>query len=1789
MYRALLLAIAALSSNFVEAYDFASDGRYYYAVSEYSEALQLPEELIKSSSIEEGMYHGVKYLAIEVEKNLQNIDIDIETAILDEKPQLSIFINQRRALELYQSKPKVKSFEIKQTDLLSKSTYLDGKRSVRFFAKGDGVVRIPASSIISSLPDFEGSNYGELTLYANGKVKPYYFTGGDSDLSSNDFIYFKGEIVSGDSTYFHFYAPHTTYYLVQNAKDQPQRLEDITSMSSNGLRRPETVRIERHYENDVRYNLGVNVLDPHTAYLEGLYKSEISPLSSPAINILSKDGYSFYLPGLNADASYEIGLSVEHRLKFVEGQGMIEPRPLEVEVYSNESIKNTTNETKDFYRIETGELNVSNSGAGAVSARISNNSTDFQSFTTYLDYVKITGDQRPNAHFDKYSFVSPSSGLFVTIPGFVSEQGISINEQAGTIEFLNSSLSTVDLNYSGASGEKRYIVASLPNYQYSSFQHGYHVVDLSNPIISSGASRLYYRADSLEKAIDNLDSYMLFANPVNMQGQAKVADKQYNFQNGLISAIHIKNGRVVSESINQEKIDATLRLAESGTRTYSVKSRIGGEVSVFGNNTLISGYGFNSSGELSYDKVDYMILTHTSLLPSANQYAEYRRSKGLTSRVVDVQNIYDKYNNGVKEPKAIKSYFSDLYQTGDEPTYAFIIGDANIAGRTDLPQIGDINDFVPTYGFPVSDVWYSYLDGDDGLAEIYLSRLGAHTNDQVMGYLSKVKRYEALGYQEWNKDILTIYDDDEQSPGLFTGLFGPGVHQLNRSPLCTDSVLIVKRLGSGSVSNNQGEDVRREINKGKAWTFYTGHASAQLYAIDGWQTENLNNFGKYGFFSTVACNTGAFAEADVKFSRNEEYVLDSINGFVAATGNTGTGHTSTDPAVVLRALFNVESLGHRSLGQIFSASRNFKNTQNDPLWEYIKLNYNILGDPAVALKIDTITNYQFGEPFDVVSNLGSATIFKEANSAIINIPILNSGLRTLRNFAIEITRSWNGKDTTFIIDNPQICNSGELRFEIETLGMVGEHLVRIALDPANEIIESDKSNNIIDFSFYVFDDSLLPLEPNNGWDVPIENAVFRFLQPATDNVDTESVEFEFIIKDKDENIVISSTEDQIQKDEGYVTWSPEEILLEGESYTVEAFSITDGLSSSPLIISFRASDETDYINEKVTADYRGEDISNRIAGTNYTINQEGSVSPNTNYFNYRVTSRWNKGSTIEGFYGEEEQPYQLMHFNQWGSGFSFFLFDRNNPQAEPIVKVFDTFNTETETDSLITFLKRDVKEYHILVGLTSGNYTGSFNENRTDGWPAEPKDGEFGADTLVTVLARFGIEGFDPIDFRFSNAFVGSYDTNYHKYTVYERLPEEEVVIEGIIKLQEPNSEFSIQLPQKTFDYSSLKLKIENPDAFVEANISNVENTKDILSDLGKTINLDTNSTSGVLNFKTNVDYFETFAFEGFVIEGQAYPEYHISKLSTAVNPDEVLIGDTLNITSKLSNIAIRNNEIPDLQFGINGIIDTRNGIDRTVLLDTMLSTEKFSEIVDFTFSAKEETELYRFNNSLATSIGVNSDTVKPNIDLTLDNLEIIDEMFVSKSPLLKATIYDNSRLPITLETDVDLRLNNRTLDKSQFSVTNYGSAITKKMEIEYTLPDSLVNVADRRANFITMWVKDASGNISDTLDFYFNVATKVTFDSLLVYPNPSVEMAKIKYNIRTPEKNTDTKVKIVDMSGLTVKEIFATSTIGDNIITWDGKNEDGNTVSTGVYYFEISFDSDLYIEPIYGKLQRLR
>lgn len=179
---------------------------------------------------------------------------------------------------------------------------------------------------------------------------------------------------------------------------------------------------------------------------------------------------------------------------------------------------------------------------------------------------------------------------------------------------------------------------------------------------------------------------------------------------------------------------------------------------------------------------DYLIITHADFLAAAQPLADRREAQGLSTLVVDVQDLYNQFNFGIFHPLAIKNFLRWTFSAWDRPpTYALLIGDGhwNFHFYDFLP---DEYVFTTVYMPPNLswvDPWQGEVDsvallanvvGDDVLPDLYISRIPVNSPEQLTAVVDKIAAYEDAPMQDWHRNAAFIADNVPDAAGNFLAI-----------------------------------------------------------------------------------------------------------------------------------------------------------------------------------------------------------------------------------------------------------------------------------------------------------------------------------------------------------------------------------------------------------------------------------------------------------------------------------------------------------------------------------------------------------------------------------------------------------------------------------------------------------------------------------------------------------------------------------------------------------------------------------------------------------------------------------------------------------------------------------------------------------------------------------------------------------------------------------------------------------------------------------------------------------
>jgi hypothetical protein len=269
------------------------------------------------------------------------------------------------------------------------------------------------------------------------------------------------------------------------------------------------------------------------------------------------------------------------------------------------------------------------------------------------------------------------------------------------------------------------------------------------------------------------------------------------------------------------------------------------------------------------------------------------------------------------------------------------------------------------------------------------------------------------------------------------------------------------------------------------------------------------------------------------------------------------------------------------------------------------------------------------------------------------------------------------------------------------------------------------------------------------------------------------------------------------------------------------------------------------------------------------------------------------------------------------------------------------------------------------------------------------------------------------------------------------------------------------------------------------------------------------------------------------------------------------------------------NNVIDTIFFStvVNVPADSSVTITKTLSTNSLLYSAPVSPVNVDVIATSPIPEYYTFNNSSNGSFYVIRDSANPTFSITFDGRELIDGDIISSEPEVVITLEDNSPLPI---------------DSTYFTLVHTHNNIPKILNIpgpditfEYTpYPNSKAIITwkpklEDEKHILEVLAKDASGNFFDSTSSrsVFYVYNNPALLHVYNYPNPFKDNTYFTFEIRGIIPPEELKIKIFTVAGRLIRVIdvpIASLQIGFNKISWDGRDEDGDEIANGLYFYKI-------------------
>lgn len=398
---------------------------------------------------------------------------------------------------------------------------------------------------------------------------------------------------------------------------------------------------------------------------------------------------------------------------------------------------------------------------------------------------------------------------------------------------------------------------------------------------------------------------------------------------------------------------------------------------------------------VSLTDIDYILVTPDAFNTSTQKLADFHKNNsGLTTAVVDIEQIYNEFSGGTPDITAIRNFCKYLYDNADNVNtrikYLFLMGDGSfdpknrkLNNKNFIPTFQSDNSVSPTASF-CSDDYFGMLDDVSGIydasssVDIGIGRFPARNLADANGFVNKVIHYAnsqnletvsatsnqkiKSNYSDWKNKMLFVADDGSASDGytnshlLQTEMIIDALLQddnnFNVNKVYLDAYTKESTAGGGRYPDVKRE-IREAMNSGSFFVSYIGHGGEVGWAdervLDINEIKSWNNIEGMPLFLTATCEFSRFDDPE-RTSAGEEVILNPNGGAIAMLTTTRLvyGGISNNIGFSINFFNQVLNEYNGEMPRLGDAIRLTK-TLSSLGSNYNNRKFVLLGDPALKL------------------------------------------------------------------------------------------------------------------------------------------------------------------------------------------------------------------------------------------------------------------------------------------------------------------------------------------------------------------------------------------------------------------------------------------------------------------------------------------------------------------------------------------------------------------------------------------------------------------------------------------------------------------------------------------------------------------------------------------------------------------------------------------------------------------------------------------------------------------------
>ena len=1210
---------------------------------------------------------------------------------------------------------------------------------------------------------------------------------------------------------------------------------------------------------------------------------------------------------------------------------------------------------------------------------------------------------------------------------------------------------------------------------------------------------------------------------------------------------------------------------------------------------------------------DYVIISAPDLISSARDLAEYRQSfEGGQYRtmVVNIQDVYDQFDYGRATPNAIRRFINHMQSWQDLPKFVTIWGDA-LYPDARRPKFGWE---VPSFGNASSDGWFAMQTGgdlSDYFESVPIGRITIRANESGSAFVDKLRAYESRPPSDWQKRAIMMSGgntiSEQTSLRSHTRRWGATIVD---EPFGGD-VKYFHKTSSAALDPTFLDSVDAAITRGSGWLAFFGHSAADTWEIVTEPPPQFGNSQTLPIVVSLGCFTGAFARGDGSAFDQPPFaellVTESLNGAIAHYGGS-TSSSISAAAQIADPFYNlVFNGGMRTLGEaVVESKKIFLGPSTAASRIETALQYNLIGDPATRMALPEKPNFHIeARSVRVTPDGPVAGIDSTLN---VTVSVENWGLIPDDSLTVNLRRiSPGGGTSTFEQRIPPFPLLYDVSFGMPVgEADAGENRFIVEVDANGEHAETSEDDNSTEISQPVFASGVVHLYPSDlGLLTSRSPALLYGKASAGESQLTVLAELD-TTHSFDSGALISETLEA----RALSSWTPPSPLIDGATYhwrlavesdeqpewRTRSFTVREDLPSDGWLQKgslFRQSDHSPFLTFRDGAWHLGDfNVDIRIRSTQFRGSASntiivGGFEHETLAIGFAVVI-----VSVDGLFKASDRfiPYpnsrnidpdverrRLRDFLETAQE-NEFVFVNSRFFLVPA----GVFEMPDETAAIFRELGSTEIDSVDLQDLWNFGIRIGDDAPLVDEW--QDRDPELGPHILwsdLSIPARFPSGGSQspPIGpaIRWHEARItGAVGNDRSSIETFVLGIQGDTL--GSTKIDPPAGAATIDL-----GFSGLNIDARvHP--FIRLAVTLTDSTR-----------LD---TPQLVDWYVGYDPVSEMVVDAPLFETVIDTVSEGDPLDVSVN---VINGGPSAIDSAFVGYTITDRDNRSSLAAIDTLIDLAAG----ALIVSSATLETIGKVGNnrVTVVARQSRgpEPAAFNNTAIGSFRVRGDDTPPAFLLTVDGASFPNDPrvinttddptlpFFSSRPTFQISVTDDNEFLALSDTSVI----NLTLDNVRIAYTRQdvefvpGTGSDNEARLIFT-PDF---TGEDTTHTLKVWAQDASGNSEPTKEepytLSFRVQTAAEVENLYPYPNPMHNFTTFMFRLRGADASLvdDLRIRVYTISGRPVREFDLLDNpglledgglrIGWNRVVWDGRDEDGDLLATGVYLYKVFFRSE--------------